>query len=53
MVALCMVSWCTMNPGVLGYHLREILAAEWREVIDQIWNSKITLVFTHFILTKS
>ena len=30
-----------------------ILAAEWRGVLDRKWNSKISLVFFHVVLTNN
>ena len=39
--------------GVVGRHFTEILAAEWRGVLDRSWNSEIPLVFAHVVLAKA
>ena len=37
----------------MGGRFTEILAAEWRGVLNRSWNSEIPLVFSHVVLTKT
>ena len=36
----------------MGRRFTEILAEEWRGVLDRSWNSERPLVFAHVVLTK-
>ena len=37
----------------MGHRFTEIVAVEWREVLDRRWNSERPLVFAHVVLTKT
>ena len=45
--------WYSTPPGKFGCRFTAVLAAEWRGVLDQKWNSKIPLVFSHVFLTNT
>ena len=46
-------SWYATPYGAVGRRFTAILAAEWWGVISQSWNSEISLIFTHVVLTKT
>ena len=46
-------SWYSAPPGKVGLRFTTVLAAEWRGVLGQKWNSKRPLVFAHVVLTKT
>ena len=46
-------SWYATPSGVVGRRFMEILAAEWRGVINRSWNSERPLIFAHVVLTKT
>ena len=39
--------------GAVGRRFTEILAAEWRGVLNRSWNSERPLAFAHVMLTKT
>ena len=45
-------SWYATPSGAMGSRFTEILAAEWRGVLNRSWNSERPLVFAHVVLTK-
>ena len=45
--------WYATSSGAVGCRFTAILAAEWREVLGRIWNSKRPLVFSHVVLKKT
>ena len=47
------VSWYTTPSGAVGRRFTEILAVEWRRVLDGSWNSERPLVFAHVLLMKT
>ena len=42
-----------MPSGAVGRRFTEILSAEWREVLDRSWNSKIPLFFAYVVIMKT
>ena len=45
-------SWYSMPSGSVGRRFMEILAAEWRGLLDMSWNSERPLIFAHVVLTN-
>ena len=45
--------WYATPSGAVGRRFTEILAAEWRGVLNRSWNSERPLVFAHVVLTKT
>ena len=45
-------SWYATPSGAVGCRFTTFLAAEWRGVISQSWNSERPLIFAHVVLTK-
>ena len=43
---------CTIftPPGKKGRRFTAVLDAKWQGVLDQKWNSKISLIFSHVVL---
>ena len=46
------VSWYATSSGAVGRRFTAIIAAEWRGVLAQSWNTERPLVFAHVVLTK-
>ena len=46
-------SWYATPPGEVGNWFTTVLNAEWRGLIDWIWNSEQPLVFDHVILNNT
>ena len=46
-------SWYATPSGAVGRRFTEILAADWRGVLNRSWNSGRSLVFAHVVLTKT
>ena len=46
-------SWYDTPSGAVGRRFTTILAAEWRGVLSQSWNSERPLVFSNVVLTKT
>ena len=45
---------CHATPsGAVGHRFTEILAAEWKGVLERSWKSERPLIFSHVVLTKT
>ena len=45
--------WYATSSELIGCGFTEILATEWKGVLDRSWNSEILLDFAHIIFTKT
>ena len=52
-LAAMSASWYATPSGAVGRRFTEILAAEWRGVLNRSWNSERPLVFSHVVLMKT
>ena len=52
-LATQLASWYTKPSGTVGRHFTTIMYVEWWESLRRTWKSEISLVFAHFVLTKT